>query len=140
MQPERIRIYMLARELGISSNTLLYISNRLGLDFRNHLARVDAEQRAQLEQAARDASGQAIKDINRLSAARVPPPLSGTKGRVKTTTKRDLQRKRRQIRQLTALNTKAEADARKARRGATRGKSIWLVAVGTTRKPGSHRS
>ena len=46
MQKEKVRVYILARELNMESKDLLDLCGTLGLDVKNQLSNLDPEQRS----------------------------------------------------------------------------------------------
>lgn len=50
MQKDKVRIYQLARELNLESKDLLELCQKHGMDLKNQLSCVDAEQRLKIEQ------------------------------------------------------------------------------------------
>ena len=49
MQKEKVRVYALARELGVDSKDLLEMCRQAGLDVKNQLSSLDPEQRDMVE-------------------------------------------------------------------------------------------
>ena len=70
MQKEKVRVYILARELNMESKDLLDLCGKLGLDVKNQLSNLDPEQRDQIEAAIKP------RCCHRPSAACLPGPLA----------------------------------------------------------------
>lgn len=56
MQTEKIRVYVLARELNVQPSDILALCGRLGIDVKNQLSPLDAEQCVKIEEAVRGGS------------------------------------------------------------------------------------
>ena len=53
MQKEKIRVYVLARELNVESKDLLDLCKQAGFDVKNQLSNLEPEQREALEQTVK---------------------------------------------------------------------------------------
>src|SRR5262245_43919351 len=98
LQKDKIRVYVLARELNIDTKELLEICKQAGLDVKNQLSSIDPDQKEMIEQLvkkgahkaqatpARAAGPAALPDVNkpirnlatRPAARREPEPVRAT--------------------------------------------------------------
>src|SRR5262249_55418070 len=74
-QKEKVRVYVLARELDIDSKDLLNICRQVGFDVKNQLSSLDPEQRDAVVQLVRQGGGVAVAPAPK-SAAPVIPTVS----------------------------------------------------------------
>jgi translation initiation factor IF-2 len=67
LQKEKVRVYVLARELGVDTKDLLEMCRTAGMDVKNQLSSLDPEQRDQIELRVK-------KGGNAVAVLEAPPP------------------------------------------------------------------
>jgi translation initiation factor IF-2 len=72
LQKEKVRVYILARELNIDTKDLLDICKQAGLDVKNQLSSLEPGQRDMIEQLVKKGGGVAVAAPPK---AATPPPL-----------------------------------------------------------------
>jgi translation initiation factor IF-2 len=85
LQKEKVRVYQLARDLGMESKDLLDLCRQAGMDVKNQLSNVDHDQREAIEKLVKKAkSGGGVAVA--APPPPPPPPLTKIPGRIPTLT------------------------------------------------------
>ncbi len=69
MQKDKVRVYILARELDIESKDLLELCRQAGIDVKNQLSSLDPDQREAVEKLARRGPGAGVGTATAVAAA-----------------------------------------------------------------------
>jgi translation initiation factor IF-2 len=81
LQKEKVRVYILARELNMESKDLLEICRQAGIDVKNQLSSLDADQREVVEKLLhRKAGGPATATVPAAVTAAAPTAASASSG------------------------------------------------------------
>src|SRR5438445_849021 len=75
-QKEKIRVYVLARELNVDTKELLELCKQAGLDVKNQLSSIDPDQKDMIEQLVKKGAHKAAAPTAKASAGGVLPDVN----------------------------------------------------------------